>query len=1271
MAMRSIGSSRQTAPRAGARTESDALRPLAWYAASFNFAVGLLLVASPRAALSFEPAGTETALVLGALHLAGALVLLVSLLGRPIGPRRAFAAAAVPSLAAALLATASSERTVFAVLEYGSQGLTLLVLAVAAVPSWHRERAVAVAAAVTLVAAAVGHALHPGLPSATYVDGELGQLLVLLAIAGSASVWAHRRARTAANALGICAIALLAFISATAELHSLLVRSVMLGSALALLLRPGASLQRAGLLLAAAGATIAVWDLLAIGDVLRIATPRTMAPSVAAALSSLGVAIALEHARGMTAHGRTALLLAALLAVALALAGVVGAEPLLSEPLPVVVAAAVATLALAAYGARSSRALFVESAAVASLGIIGFALLAPLMRLLEIPPSVDVLGSSVLRANGGLALAALASAVLIPLIPRVFSGRVRGRVFAPTAASAVLAGCALLVLGTVQQYIEDLGPGAASQALAGAALNVVGALLLAGLMLAVIASVAVTRTVTRPVERLSDAMRDFAQAYRGMRLITANPDEIRAAQDAFDELAAGLVSSDDRFRRAFHGNPAGLVLSELASGRILEANGAFSTMIGVPPARVIGRTTLELGLWHSAEDRAAVVRALEQGRPQRNVRMTAPLNGRRELVASFEVLEFGGVKCVLTAFLDITAQERLRVSLEQRLREEEALARFGAESLRTGDLDSLLPGAARAFAEVLGASSAAVLQHTGGRAVLRAVHPAGAGGDYGDAVLAYLGETRFGAGGVAHLHGSGHVSHVHDYGNDHSTVAPAGMRSGISAVITTASGTWGSIHAFAAEPDSFQAESAEFAYTFAHLISSGIRRREDEQERERLALYDRLTGLPNRALFRDRLEYALRAARRHSGGIGVLLVGLDRFSDINDAHGHATGDEVLFRVGEALAAAVRTADTVARVGGDEFAVLLGSPVEPTELGAIAEKVMAVLQADAFEVAGRAVHVASSIGMAIAASDERADELLRRANTALQVVKRSGGAMARMAEPAESEALPRLTIARDLGNAIRQDQLFLEFQPVIDVRSGACVRAEALVRWRHPELGLVPPSDFIRIAEETGSIRPLTQWVLADALRQWRAWANVGVRIEVAVNISSHSLQSRDLADRVRAALETWHAPDSALHLEITETALMQDIESSRAVIEQLRERGVRFGIDDFGTGYSALGQLQRVPVDELKIDRSFVSGMLVDPGSLAIVRSTIALAHDLGLRAVAEGVESQAVLAALAELGCDMAQGYFFGRPMSRDDFRQWYRRYPIARLVVSTGGAA
>ena len=427
---------------------------------------------------------------------------------------------------------------------------------------------------------------------------------------------------------------------------------------------------------------------------------------------------------------------------------------------------------------------------------------------------------------------------------------------------------------------------------------------------------------------------------------------------------------------------------------------------------------------------------------------------------------------------------------------------------------------------------------------------------------------------------------------------------------------------------------------------------QDSADRNRhQATHDALTGLPNRVLLLDRMDQALATASRQAGEVAVMLIDLDRFKEINDTLGHSYGDELLRQVGPRLESVLREGDTVARLGGDEFAVLLPVVEGAAEAQAVAGRLRESLHRR-FEVQGVALDVEASVGIALApwhGSDT--EELLRNADIAMYVAKEvKAGAV--VFEPEEHGTGPtRLNVLGDLRTALeRGDELFLHYQPKITLDGGRIEGLEALLRWQHPERGLVPPSEFIPVAEGTGIIIGLTEHVLGMALTQIREWRDTGLAVPVAVNLSARCLLDASLPDLVACLLDRHGVPASLLRLEVTESAVMSDAARCMDVLQRLHELGVRLSIDDFGTGYSSMVHLRRLPVDELKIDRSFVLGMTTMAQDAVLVRTAIDLGHNLGLTVVAEGVEELQHASALRDLGCDIAQGYHFARPMPAVD---------------------
>lgn len=420
------------------------------------------------------------------------------------------------------------------------------------------------------------------------------------------------------------------------------------------------------------------------------------------------------------------------------------------------------------------------------------------------------------------------------------------------------------------------------------------------------------------------------------------------------------------------------------------------------------------------------------------------------------------------------------------------------------------------------------------------------------------------------------------------------------------------------------------------------------------ALHDALTDLPNRILFRESLQQGILNAQRYKKPLALLLLDLDRFREINDTFGHHWGDTLLRQVSGRLQGALRKSDLIARLGGDEFAVLLPNTGDLSGATRVAMRIMSLLE-HAFVVEGHTLNVGASIGIALFPQHgEDADTLMRRADIAMYAAKRSSGGYA-VYQPEQDYHTPdRLLLAGELRQAIESDHLLLHYQPKANFDTGRVAHVEALVRWRHPQRGIVPPDQFIPLAEQTGLIRPLCLWVLNDALHQCALWKREGIGLHVAVNLSMRNLQDPRLPDTIIKLLERWNLEPTWLEVEITESALAADPERALEILTRLSDMGVRIAIDDFGTGYSSLAYLKRLPVDEIKIDKSFVLGMTMDENDATIVRSTIDLGHNLGLKVVAEGIEDQATWDLLAAWGCDFAQGYFLSRPLPAVDFSKW-----------------
>ena len=419
---------------------------------------------------------------------------------------------------------------------------------------------------------------------------------------------------------------------------------------------------------------------------------------------------------------------------------------------------------------------------------------------------------------------------------------------------------------------------------------------------------------------------------------------------------------------------------------------------------------------------------------------------------------------------------------------------------------------------------------------------------------------------------------------------------------------------------------------------------EAAEQAQHLALHDALTGLPNRILFRERLELAAAAAARRRTLAAVLCIDLDHFKDVNDTRGHAAGDLILKQAAARLREVVRDSDTVARLGGDEFAVVQNDVGSLAEVQALCQRLVDAFRSP-FAVDGHPAHLGLSIGVALAPIDaDNPDDLLRQADLALYRAKSEGRGEFRLFEPVmDAQLRARKQLEDDLREALLRAEFILEYQPQVALATGRIVGAEALVRWRHPRHGLLGPGSFIPIAEQTGLIFPLGAWILRAACADAAGWPG---EVRVSVNLSPIQVRQRRLVDEVAEALHATGLAADRLELEVTEGILLKDTEQALAALEELKELGVHIAMDDFGTGYSSLGYLQRFPFDKLKIDRCFVRDLFVSSGSAAIIRAVIGLGRGLGISVIAEGVETDAQLSFLEREGCAAVQGFHLGRPM-------------------------
>jgi len=676
------------------------------------------------------------------------------------------------------------------------------------------------------------------------------------------------------------------------------------------------------------------------------------------------------------------------------------------------------------------------------------------------------------------------------------------------------------------------------------------------------------------------------------------------------------------------------VLTLAADGTVTDANVAARRILGLDHAltqsrfldQALAATTREDGVLLPVAERPLQV-ALRTGQPQRAVVVgITRLDGEHCWIQMdvAPLLDVGGApREVIASFIDITARKMAEEALRWSQQRYRALTEHSTDLVTIVDAQGDLHYVSPSYRRVLGYNPGA-LQRT---SVFAIIHPDD---------LPCLQQT---------------VEHV--------LAAPGAMETATLRV-RHAAGSWRTVE--------FVVVNHVDDPAVRGIVATGRDVSERVRAEEALrhhTVHDALTGLPNRTLLQDRIDQAIQGMAPDSRPVALLLLDLDRFKDVNDSLGHHYGDLLLRQVAERLRGELQTADTVARLGGDEFAVLLPYVDETAALG-MARTILRALAAPIL-LENHLVDVGASIGAAFApAHGADAATLLRHADVALYVAKRKRGSVAVYDPAKDSHNLPQFGLLSDLRQALTTDGLELYYQPVVDTASGHAVGVEALMRWPHPTQGVIQPDRFISLAEQTDLITPLTGWALKTALLQARTWQETGLDLRVVVNLSMRTLLNARLPATIADLLRRYDIAPAYLTLEVTESALMNDAERAQEMLARLRDLGVRLSIDDFGTGYSSLGYLKQLPVDAVKIDRSFVQDMSVDgeTGSVrdtALVRSIIAMAHALDLSVVAEGVETMAAWSLLREMGCEEGQGYYLGRPMRAEHLERWLRAEPWA----------
>jgi diguanylate cyclase (GGDEF)-like protein/PAS domain S-box-containing protein len=679
---------------------------------------------------------------------------------------------------------------------------------------------------------------------------------------------------------------------------------------------------------------------------------------------------------------------------------------------------------------------------------------------------------------------------------------------------------------------------------------------------------------------------------------------------------AALRESEERFRTAFLTSPDAVNITRLSDGRYLEVNDAFVQTMGWAREETVGRSSLDMAIWHRADDRQRLVAALQRDGHCDNMEAEFVAKDGAIITGlmSAHVIMLKGEQCLLSVTRDITE----RKAAENQLRKLSMAVEQSSDSVIITNLDGQIEYVNETFVQNTGYSRAEAIG-ANPRVLQSGRTPAPTYASLWDAMT----QGRSWSGEFYNQRKDG--SHYIEW----AVISPI------------------------RQPDG--------RITHYVAVKSDITARKEAEERiNNLAFFDPLTGLPNRRLLLDRLKHAIASAHRTDRHGALLFIDLDNFKTLNDTLGHDIGDLLLRQTAQRLLGCVREDDTVARLGGDEFVVLLehvSTQVQDTASSAetVAGKILAALN-QSYQLDSFTCHSSASIGVTLFSDHQgNLEDLLKRADLAMYQAKTAGRNTLRFFDPQMQVAVTtRAALEEDLREALRSQQFVLFYQAQVD-GAGAITGVEALLRWHHPRRGLVSPAEFIPLAEDTGLIVPIGRWVLETACAQLSAWSARADRraLNIAVNVSARQFYSQDFVEQVTQVLDASGAAPQRLKLELTESLLVTHIEDVISKMQTLKAAGVCFSLDDFGTGYSSLSYLKKLPLDQLKIDQSFVRDILVDPNDAAIAKMVVALAESLGLAVIAEGVETDAQRSFLAELGCHAYQGYLFSRPLPLDEFEQ------------------
>jgi diguanylate cyclase (GGDEF)-like protein/PAS domain S-box-containing protein len=674
--------------------------------------------------------------------------------------------------------------------------------------------------------------------------------------------------------------------------------------------------------------------------------------------------------------------------------------------------------------------------------------------------------------------------------------------------------------------------------------------------------------------------------------------------------AEKIRSSEAQLRQIFSISPASIAITRCADGTLVDVNEAFAATTGYSRNQLLGTSAWRLGHWGNTLGQAQTTETVRD----LDIRLTDRHGRTHELLASFTPIRIGAEDCLLGVALDVTARRQTEAEMRKLSRALEQTA----DTVMITDRDGVIEYVNPAFERITGYAATDML---GRRPNL--LNSGKQSPDFYRAMWERILRGEVFSEVFVNRSRAGTLFY------EQKTITP--LRDG-SGEIT-------------------------------HFVATGrdISERIEFEERLRyLAQHDTLTTLPNRAQLLDRLQAILAAARAQARMVAVLFLDLDRFKNINDTLGHDVGDSLLLELGQRLHQHLRTHDNIARFGGDEFVIVMDQITAPDDPGMLAERILDTLTSP-FDVAGSRLHVGASIGISLFPSDgEDSSSLLKNADAAMYRAKEAGGGTYQYYSPdMGAHAFRRLTLENNLRQALERSEFVLHYQPQVEAHSGRIIGCEALLRWQHPEQGLMSPAEFIPLLEETGLIVPVGRWVLETACAQLAAWQREGHHaIVLAVNIASRQFQEPGLAALVGELLQRHAIQPRQLELEITESTLMRHIATTADTLDTLAQLGVRIALDDFGTGYSSLSYLRRFPIDTLKVDRSFVRDIPGDADDTAIARAIIALAQSLHLHVIAEGVETRDQLTFLCDLGCESMQGYLFSRPVPAEAF---------ARLLSST----